>query len=193
MSFVRSAKEAARHFLHRNGLGSILRTVRNWRGEKTGYLDEPNLRDRFSRIYREEVWIKASDAPASGEGSSLRATENLRAEMPKLFSAIGVQSILDVGCGDLTWIMSMDLPQTYTGIDIVPSVIEANKTRYPDRTFFCLDATVDAMPRADMVICREVLFHLSFADGRKVIENLKCSGTRYFLQRRTVRRRSTAT
>jgi hypothetical protein len=76
---------------------------------------------------------------------------------------------------------TVTLNQQYTGMDIVPSVIEANKARYPDRTFLCADATCDELPKADVVLCREVLFHLSFADARRLLDNVRRSGARYLL------------
>jgi hypothetical protein len=39
-----------------------------------------------------------------------------------------------------------------------------------------LDATVDPLPPADTVLCREVIFHLSFRDISRLIENIRSAG-----------------
>ena len=44
-----------------------------------------------------------------------------------------------------------------------------------------LDATRETLPRADAVLCREVLFHLSFKDIRSVIDNVRQSGAVYLI------------
>lgn len=72
----------------------------------------------------------------------------------------------------MTWMRELQLRQNYIGVDIVPEVVEQNKAQVRSAEFHCLDATVDELPGADTVLCREVLFHLSFADGRKLIENI---------------------
>ncbi|WP_456678268.1 methyltransferase domain-containing protein [Bradyrhizobium sp. RDM12] len=77
----------------------------------------------------------------------------------------------------------IELPCSYTGIDIVPSVIAHNQKEFstPRRNFICLDAIAETIPAADAVLCREVLFHLSFADSMSLIRNVYKSGSRFFL------------
>jgi hypothetical protein len=55
-------------------------------------------------------------------------------------------------------------------------MIEANR-RY-ERSgvrFAVVDAIRGPIPEADFALCREMLFHLSFAHGRAVIDNVKRS------------------
>lgn len=75
----------------------------------------------------------------------------------------------------------VDLPCRYIGIDIVPSVIERNMRQFgrPDRSFAVVDACSEDIPDADVVLCREVLFHLSFADSLRLMVNVRASGARY--------------
>ena len=178
---IRSFKEAVRHMLHVTNAGIVLRLLRNKRGVDTGHLRLQGLKERFSYIYDKGIWVNGDDAPRSGLGSSLNATRELREKLPGFLDGIGAKSVLDLGCGDFTWMAAMSLKQDYTGADIVPSVIEANKARFPNHTFICADATRDELPKADVVICREVLFHLSFADGRRLLGNVRRSGAIYLL------------
>ncbi len=67
----------------------------------------------------------------SGMGASLDYTTEIRSELPKLLKKYEICSILDIGCGDFNW-MNPILPKdiTYTGVDIVKSVIDQNNTKY---------------------------------------------------------------
>lgn len=143
-----------------------------WR-RKDPHLRFESNRDRFAAIYATGVWQNGmADQPLSGRGSSLEATSPLRTSLQTTLDGLGSRTLLDIGCGDLTWIRELRLRQDYIGIDIVPEVIEQNRVKMPAAEFHCLDATVDELPAADTVLCREVLFHLSFSDGRRLIENI---------------------
>jgi hypothetical protein len=69
------------------------------------------------------------------------------------------------------------------GVDIVGDVIEANASLYGSarRSFRVLDATSGPLPPADTVLCREVLFHLSFRDIWRLIENVRNSGASFLI------------
>lgn len=69
------------------------------------------------------------------------------------------------------------LPCEYIGVDIVPEVIEANR-RYERASvsFGVADAISGPLPEADVVLCREVLFHLSFRDGIAALANIRQAG-----------------
>ena len=77
----------------------------------------------------------------------------------------------------------VQLPCRYIGVDIAPSVIEKNRKMYlSDRVDFKVcDGTSSPLPQADTILCREVLFHLSFSDCWKLIKNMKDTGARYLL------------
>jgi hypothetical protein len=66
-------------------------------------------------------------------------------------------------------------------LDIVPSLIERNRRQHPQWRFEVADATRDPLPRADLVLCRDLLVHLSFADARAVLRNVRRSGASYLL------------
>lgn len=166
-------------------VGAGMETVVLWywkkKGLKTDHLRLGSIRERFQRIYDEKHW-SAGESP-SGTGSTLDGTSSLRAVLPRLLEELGVKTLLDVGCGDFHWMRHVDFDGSYIGIDIVPSVIDANKAAYESdkRRFACIDAVSEPAPYADAALCREVLFHLAFADGKKLIRNLKQAGIRYIL------------
>lgn len=145
------------------------------------HLMPASLRERFGSIYRDGLWqLGDAGVPLSGNGSSVTAATNVASQLPDLLQLLGCTSLLDVGCGDMTWMRSVDLPG-YIGIDVVPAVIAANERDFPGRRFHCLNATTDPLPRADAALCREVLFHLSFADALALVRNLRRSGVRWLI------------
>lgn len=136
----------------------------------------------YATAYESKAW--RSDESGSGTGSELRATAELRARLPEILQRLEVRTFLDAPCGDWNWMRLVDLPvDRYIGIDIVPTVIDDNEKRYGSEKvrFACLDLTADPLPAADLVLCRACLFHLSFADGRAVLNNLKKTGATYLL------------
>jgi hypothetical protein len=136
----------------------------------------------FNRFYATNFW--RNQASRSGHGSTLEQTEIVRRELPKLCRELGVKSLLDLPCGDFHWLSHVDLGDIdYTGIDIVPPLIAANRHRSagPRRRFLALDVVHKVPPRADLVLCRDLLVHLSFADLARAVGNLRRSGSTWLL------------
>lgn len=173
MGLVRTAKEVARHFLHSVGYR-----------RRQEHMVGDSRADRFSAIYEKEVWsFGRSDIPLSGTGSSLDATVNLRSALPDLVRRLNVGTLVDVGCGDYNWMSRIDLPCDYVGIDIVPWLIERNSEKYgSDKVRFLTgDVVAEPPPKGDLLLCREVLFHLSLEDGIAALRNMVASGCSYLL------------
>ena len=142
------------------------------------------LKARFQSIYAEHRWSGGGSETRSGAGSTLEATASIRKSLPGLIRELDVSGLLDIGCGDFNWMKEIDLPTHYLGVDIVPEVIEANKARYGTENidFVCLDACSAPIPSGyEMILCREVLFHLSFNDGLSIIDGIKESGATWLL------------
>lgn len=142
-----------------------------------------DLAARFARIEQTNLWGAASSV--SGLGSEDPATEAIREELPSLLQRLGARSLLDAPCGDAGWIGRVALGCDYTGIDIVPSLIEANRRRVTagelSGRFFVADITRDALPRADVILCRDCLVHLSFANIARAVTRFADSGARFLL------------
>ena len=173
MNLLRTAREFVRQLSYR--LGATPRT----RPNQTG-----SLADRFGGIYARGDWaVGGADVPLSGTGSTLAATDRVRAELPALLKQLGVGTLLDIGCGDFTWMRTLDLPCDYIGVDIVSEIIAANTAAFGSdrRSFAVVDAVAGPVPRADAVLIREVLFHLSFADARALLRNVAASGCEWMM------------
>ena len=135
-----------------------------------------HLAKRFVQAFDQNVW--RDDESVSGPGSTLGYTSELRATLPAMVRALGCRSMLDAPCGDFNWMKAVDLTDiAYTGADIVPSMIEGLGQEYPQHSFVCLDITKDPLPKADFVLIRDVLFHLSNVDVVRVLQNFVESGS----------------
>ena len=142
------------------------------------------LESRFTAIYRTHKWKGGGEETRSGAGSTLEATNILREQLPLLLEQLNARGLLDIGCGDFNWMKSVELPCPYHGVDIVPHVIAENQSRFerPSVTFECKNAVDEAMPAGyDVILCREVLFHLSFSDSFRMLGNFLESDARYLL------------
>lgn len=71
----------------------------------------------------------------------------------------------------------------YTGADVVAELVERNRTLYGGerRRFVVSDITRDALPRADVILCRDCLVHLPFRHVRAALRNFRRSGSTYLL------------
>jgi hypothetical protein len=136
----------------------------------------------FWKIYSENLWGDAESV--SGPGSNRDRTAAFRAELPPLLEACGIRTLLDAPCGDFNWMRELPWKlDRYIGIDIVREIIDRNRCAYGSatRTFMRLDVVTDALPKADAILCRDCLVHLSLADARRALLNFERSGAGYLL------------
>lgn len=136
----------------------------------------------FSDIYQNNLW--ADPESVSGRGSTLARTEAIRRALPAVLASVGARSLLDAPCGDFNWMRRVDLGGIeYAGADVVPELIALNRQAHGGRgrTFFVADVTRDRLPRADVILCRDCLIHLSFRDINAALANFKRSGSGFLL------------
>jgi SAM-dependent methyltransferase len=173
MSFKQTIKEIIRGVLSALGLHD---TLRKFRGRNLSHLQKESVEDRFTDIYTSRYWTMGKeDEPVSGPGSSIAVTGTLRRELPGLLAKIAADKVLDVGCGDFVWMKEIDLGGVeYIGVDLVAPLIEENTRLYGKDgvSFHYGNAISDPLPAADVILAREILFHLSFADIAALLENV---------------------
>jgi hypothetical protein len=136
----------------------------------------------FERIHRGQAW--GSDESASGIGSTRERAAAFIPELIQVLRECDTRLLMDAPCGDCNWIAPVaDSVERYVGVDVVPTLIDANNARHaaPNRTFLLADLTRDLLPEADVILCRDCLVHFSFADARRAIVRLRESGSRYLL------------
>jgi hypothetical protein len=183
MDHRQSIKEVIRHALFVLGAPGLLSKLKQ-SSENRIHLTHNSLFSRFDQIYRSGTWVNIDTQKSySGLGSEIQTTEVIRSKLPGLLSKLGCETLVDVGCGDFNWLSQVSLPCKYIGCDIVSSVVAKNTDRYANdkREFIILDATTQAIPRNDVVLCREVLFHLSFEDIFRIVRNIIDSGAGFVI------------
>jgi len=134
-------------------------------------------KNAMEQIYDQNLWGGLHRQFYSGEGSyaSYIVTPYLDGVikfMKKLETPI---TILDLGCGDFN-IGKQLLPfsDTYIAVDIAQNVIDFNKKIHTQDNvdFLCLDISKDTLPKADVVIVRQVLQHLSNTEVQRILNKL---------------------
>ncbi len=139
-------------------------------------------RDVFGQIYAANMW--GNPESRSGNGSSVAGTSDLRVALGRLIKDRRVGVLLDAPCGDFNWMCRTDLGSArYIGADVVDELILSNRRAFgrPSREFVVADIVRDALPAADLILCRHLLIHLSFGQGLAALENFRRTGARYLL------------
>lgn len=142
-----------------------------------------NYKKIFNNIYQNGLWNDNQvDVPLSGPGSSIEnACE--AANMLDIFVITNkISSIIDLGCGDLTWARETKYFNNqdifYCGVDIVSSVIKSHtesfpSNKFPNKKFLNYDITKLIIDEFDLVILRDVIFHLYNNDIKKIFRNIE--------------------
>ena len=155
-----------------------------WRKLHAEILSKETAKMRFTEIYKNNFW--SNKESISGPGSDLNYTKNLREALPELFEKYKIKRVLDAPCGDFYWMKEVlkDQPGlSYVGGDIVEELVEKNRSKFssPQISFEVLDITKSVLPTADLIIVRDCLFHLGYADIKLFLENLSRSRIKYLL------------
>jgi FkbM family methyltransferase len=141
-----------------------------------------SVEEVFAAIYQRNAW--GGEESVSGKGSDTVQTAAIQAEIPALCQALSIRSMLDIPCGDFNWLKDVALgPIAYTGADIVAGLIDHNRQQHEAANihFRKLDLISDELPRADLVLCRDGLVHLSFEHIFLALQNVCRSGAEYLL------------
>lgn len=117
-----------------------------------------------------------------GYGSKLQHTEMARVFIQECIYRFKIQSINDAGCGDFSWMKLLDLKDVkYSGFDINSQMIDALKEAYSDVNFFEHDFVNKILPKADLIVCRDCLFHLPFKSIFNALKLFKESGAKWLI------------
>lgn len=136
--------------------------------------------EAFREVFQRNLWGGA-ESP-SGPGSSVAQTASLQRYLPELCRRLGISVLLDLPCGDGHWMSGVELPGTkYLGADLLPEVVARAAARRPDRAFEVRDLTRSPLPPADLLLCRDCLVHLSFADLACALDTIRSSGITWLL------------
>lgn len=156
------------------------------RASRARHARTAGLQEVFSRIYRDETWTdKLPGMPRSGRGSLLEWSQPVVDFTRERIADGSVRSIADIGCGDLTYMC--EVPEVvngevdYLGIDIVPALVEEHSV-LPWGRFAVGDVTAPRFRvKADLVVVKDVLFHLTNETALDALDNLWASKWRWLL------------
>lgn len=142
----------------------------------------------FTKIYETNYW--GSKETFSGGGSEVTVTKNIRPEITALIERFQIKSIADAPCGDFNWMKLVDLGTCkYIGIDIVKALIDKNSKLFASqfREFKHRNLIEDEIDKVDLILCRDMLAHLTNEQIFNVLRNFKKSGSKYLLATTNIR------
>lgn len=130
----------------------------------------------FTKVYKEGTWGKNEKGEGTS-GSGARPENSLEyiAFLQRFLKLNKIQSVIDIGCGDWGVSRCIDFRGIrYTGFDVVKSVIEKNKIAFlsPTVSFVCADITKVELPSADLLVCKDVMQHLTNDDVFAILKQL---------------------
>jgi SAM-dependent methyltransferase len=143
---------------------------------------ERYMEKKFTKYYASNFWHDAQSL--SGPGSNLEQTAVIRKQLPSLFESYGIRTVLDIPCGDFSWMKEVPLIiSQYIGADIVDDLVNTNNAQYADRcrSFTKLDAVKDDLPCVDLILSRDCFVHFSVNDIMAALRNFQRSGSSYLL------------
>jgi hypothetical protein len=143
-----------------------------------------------------EAWTEikqrwSGNESCNGPGSTMELTKEIRRRLPDIFVRYDIKTVLDIACGDWTWMqhVSLDYLTTYSGVDVEPSIIKDNNRRFGNRNnvrFYCLNvlnmpASPSCWPAVDLILCKDFLYHLPNEHISDLLLKITSSGSRYLL------------
>lgn len=132
-----------------------------------GSSETNKIRKTFTHIYDSGYWKHGQDVGGAGTGSTANVTEEYRKFLQQFLADHHIRTVVDAGCGDWEFSKLINWKGVeYTGIDIVTSVIKNNKQIYKKKNIHFIegDAIHMNLPEADLLICKDVLQHLTNED-----------------------------
>ena len=135
-------------------------------------------KDVMEQIYDQSLWGGKEFDFYSGIGSHDPIMVNIYVKTVTDFlkSHDHKMTICDIGCGDFNIGQHIfKYSKKYFAIDIVEELIERNKIKFKTKNleFLCLDIANEVLPKADVIIIRQVLQHLSNNEIQQILNRLK--------------------
>lgn len=120
----------------------------------------------------------------SGRGSSLNSTLETRTTLDVILRdpSLNIKTFLDCPCGDWLWMQAVNLTGVqYFGADITQRTVDENTKCFEraDVHFHQIDWSCAIPPPVDLVMARDVLFHLSTSVVLDILRHINQSGARY--------------
>jgi SAM-dependent methyltransferase len=130
-----------------------------------------NLEDVFTDVYTQGKWGRPW---YSGDGSTVSNAAPYVQFLEQFLKEHDIHSVADVGCGDWQFSRHIDWSGvSYTGYDVTPGIVERNQA-FASKSiqFVCADACKTQIAGADLLVCKDVLQHLSYEQVHNFLKNL---------------------
>ena len=132
----------------------------------------PDLQVTFDAIYRSDAWVE-NGSPGSGDGSHVAKNRQSLLALEKLMEEHNVGSVVEVGCGDFEVMRHGNLDGVnYHGYDVSAVAIARARQYESARVRFSVSNADTQYEAADLLIVKDVLQHLPFAEIRKILAQL---------------------
>jgi len=124
---------------------------------------------RFQQVYTGNEW-----EVGSGLGSLAVNNVPYIKFLQNFMVQNGIRTVVDLGCGDWQFSRHVDWSSVeYHGLDVVPTVIEANRRHFGGGNIqFSSLRDIAEVPAGDLLVCKDVLQHLSNELIRQHVEIL---------------------
>ena len=116
-------------------------------------------------------WIGGGRETPCGSGSKFENTEIQREWIPRMVEKYGIQSIADIGAGDLNWASRTVFGCDYHPFDLFPRTHGVEE----------LDILTDDMPVSDCLMVLWVINHLHPENQKLAVDKLTSSSARYLI------------
>ena len=139
-------------------------------------------REYFNEVYNQNLF--SGSESLSGPGSTISETEEVRRIISHVLNKFECTSLLDLPCGDFTWMREMTLDGVkYTGADVSSVVVSKLQNEFSgdSKRFMQIDICDEVPPKHDLVFTRDLLVHQSYHEAKATIDNLIESGSKYLL------------
>lgn len=128
----------------------------------------------FTQLYEENFW-GGTTSPKSGTGSTKTAALPYVQSVKNFIETKSINTVLDIGHGDWEmWGEYQFSDVNYTGIDVYESLSKNLAERFgnQNRSFKNINAVLEELPPADLVITKDVLQHLPLSDIEIILNKL---------------------
>lgn len=126
----------------------------------------------------------------SGVGSELYATQQFRRQLTALVDQYHITHIADIPCGDChfmgEWLADEGKKRGihYLGGDVVEALVTENNHTHADNEqveFRRIDLVKDPIPKADLLIVKDLMIHLPFQSIKTILDKIRASDVKYVL------------
>jgi SAM-dependent methyltransferase len=143
-----------------------------------------NPKTNFAGAQRFIEWKRTHGQESlSGPGSWLSNAQATIRFVGDVVRQNPIRSILDLGCGDWNWFRKVEIVDVaYLGWDADAEMIRANREAFGNERvdFAVKDIASEEYPSVDLIICRDVLFHMEMDLAQRVIAKAR-QRCRYFV------------